>query len=221
MRKNPTTSGPATGREADSEPAGSTSPWIDRSSGPVTGTVTVLLRGARAGDNAAREKLFRLVSEELRGIARGMVGPNGWPALGLDVTSLVNSACVRLLGREQLDAEDRRHFYFLFGRAMHDVLVETVKAAQTQKQGGDRKRVVLMDAMAEDGQSIQADLMDLRGALEEFRGVDAEAARVVEMRYFAQRSIRETAEILGRSVASVRRDWAYASAWLNDRLSGE
>lgn len=181
----------------------------------------MLLRGARSGDNAAREKLFRLVAEELRGIARGMVGPNGWPSLGLEVTSLVNSACVRLLGREQLDAEDRRHFYFLFGRAMHDVLVETVKASQTQKQGGDRKRVVLMDAMAEDGPSIQADLLDLRGALEEFRGVDAEAAQVVEMRYFAQRSIRETAEILGRSVASVRRDWAYASAWLNDRLSGE
>lgn len=221
MRKNPTTSGPATGREADSEPGGSSGPPADRSSGPATGTVTVLLRGARSGDNAAREKLFRLVSEELRGIARGMVGPNGWPSLGLEVTSLVNSACVRLLGREQLDAEDRRHFYFLFGRAMHDVLVETVKASQTQKQGGDRKRVVLMDAMAEDGPSIQADLLDLRGALEEFRGVDAEAAQVVEMRYFAQRSIRETAEILGRSVASVRRDWAYASAWLNDRLSGE
>ncbi|MBX3378811.1 MAG: sigma-70 family RNA polymerase sigma factor [Phycisphaeraceae bacterium] len=186
----------------------------------ATGTVTVLLREARSGDTSAREELFRRVYEELRGIARGMVGPGGWPALGLEVTSLVNSACLRLLGRDQLDAEDRRHFFFLFGRAMHDVLVETVKASQTLKQGGDRKRVILMDARAEDGGLRQADLIDLRAALDEFRAVDPNAAKVVELRYFAQRSIRETAELLDRSVASVRRDWTYASAWLNERLSG-
>lgn len=190
-------------------------------SGPATGTVTVLLREARSGDAAKRDELFRRVYEELRGIARGMVGPNGWPLLGLEVTSLVNSACARLLGRDQLDAEDRRHFYFLFGRAMHDVLVETVKASKTQKVGGDRKRMVLMDAPAEEGGTFQADVLDLRAALEEFRKVDAEAAKVVDLRYFAQRSIRETAEMLERSVASVRRDWAYASAWLSERLSAD
>ena len=194
---------------------------IEPVDGHEAGTVTVLLREARSGDAAKRDELFRRVYDELRGIARGMVGPNGWPALGLEVTSLVNSACLRLLGRDQLDAEDRRHFFFLFGRAMHDVLVETVKASQTQKAGGDRKRMVLMDAWADGGGTFQADLIDLRAALEEFRGVDPDAAKVVELRYFAQRSIRETSEILDRSVASVRRDWTYASAWLNERLAPE
>jgi len=191
-----------------------------RENPPSTGTVTVLLREARSGDASARDELFRRVYDELRGIARGMVGSGGWPALGLEVTSLVNSACLRLLGRDQLDAEDRRHFFFLFGRAMHDVLVETVKASQALKNGGDRKRLVLMDAWSEDGGSFQADVIDLRAALEEFRAIDPDAAKVVEMRYFAQRSIRETAEMLDRSIASVRRDWAYASAWLSERLSG-
>lgn len=179
----------------------------------------MLLREARAGDDSARDELLARVYEELRGIARGMVGPGGWPAMGLEVTSLVNSACLRLLGRDQLDAEDRRHFFFLFGRAMHDVLVETVKASQTLKQGGDRRRMVLVDALEADGGTLQADLIDLREALEEFRRVDPGAATVVELRYLSQRTIRETAEMLDRSVASVRRDWLYASAWLSERLS--
>lgn len=136
----------------------------------------------------------------------------------LDGTSLVNDACERLLGRSLLDAADRRHFFYLFGRAMHDVLVELARSDMAAKRGGGRRPIALVDFQV-DGESQNIELLDLEQAIGELRKSEPRAAQIVDLRFFGGRSLQETAELLGCSFATVRREWDYARAWLRDRLS--
>lgn len=182
----------------------------------LSGTITHLLGRMRGGDRAATEELFDVVYAELREIAHRLVGRSA-PG-SLEATELVHAACARLLGKCRLEAENRRHFFFLFGRAMRDVLTEQARRRAALKRGGSRQRVSLLE-MKIDGATMTADILDLRAAVEALRGFDRDAARVVDLRFFADRSLEETAEILDLSVASVRRNWAYARAWLREHLA--
>lgn len=187
----------------------------------LTGEITVLLRRARTDSGPALDELFRLIYDDLRLMAKSALHAGGYAYLGLDGTAVVNAACARLLGRNQLDAQDRRHFFFLLSRAMQDVLVEEARAALAAKRGGKQRRVELTDDSAETAASatVRLDVIELHKAIEELRAADPEAARLVELRYFAGRTLEETAEIMETTVAVVRRNWAYARAWLAERLA--
>lgn len=180
------------------------------------GTITILLQRARSGEAAAANELFERVYDDLRRLARGKYGHV--PGRGLEGTALVNAACERLLGRDALNAEDRRHFFFLLGRAMHDVLVEEARARAAEKRGGDRRQVPLVD-FAADGASHTFEMLDLHAALEELRRADPDAAQVVSLRFFGNRTLEEAAEMMGVTFAVARRHWDYAKAWLSERLS--
>lgn len=180
-----------------------------------TGTITSLLREAEAGNRSALEQVFDRVQGDLRGMARGVLRGGGWQ--NLQGTELVNMACERLLKREQLNAEDRRHFFFLFGRAMRDILVEEARAAQAAKRGGGRKPAPEVD-FAVDGRRTRVGVLELHEALELLKEHDPEGVRVVELRFFAGRTLEETAELMGCTVGVVRGHWSYAKAWLAARL---
>lgn len=180
-----------------------------------TGTITSLLREAEAGNRLALEQVFHRVQGDLRGMARGVLRGGGWQ--NLQGTELVNMACERLLKREQLNAEDRRHFFFLFGRAMRDILVEEARAAHAAKRGGGRKPSPEVD-FAVDGGRTRFGVLALHEALELLKEHDPEGVRVVELRFFAGRTLEETAELMGCTVGVVRGHWAYAKAWLAARL---
>ncbi len=184
----------------------------------LSGTITGLLKRMRSGEDDARDELFRTVYAELRDIARHQLAKQARRQQPLEGTELINAACERLLGKCQLDAENRRHFFYLFGRAMHDVLVEEARRASTyehmnQRLHGPRFQVIV------DGEKTFSESEELRVALNSLRAMDAGAAQVVDMRCFAGRTIEQTAEILNRTTASVRRDWTYAKAWLKNHLA--
>jgi RNA polymerase sigma factor (TIGR02999 family) len=184
----------------------------------ATGTITLLLNQVREGQAGARDELFDCVYSDLRKIAQHMIDKAGWPRGGLEGTALVSAACERLLGRGGIDAENRRHFFYVFGRAMHDVLVERARGELALKRGGQLRQVPLI-GFEVDGELTRTTVLDLHDALAALRKVDERSAEVVELRFFSGRTLEEVAELTGQSFGSVRRDWEYARAWLHVRLS--
>ncbi|MBK8271196.1 MAG: RNA polymerase subunit sigma-70 [Planctomycetes bacterium] len=161
------------------------------------GTITLLLHEIRIGKADASDRLFHYVYDELKQVARQHLRHRK-PGT-LHATALVNMAYQRLVEREALNAEDRRHFFFLLSRAMHDVLVEQVRADCTQKRGGGAVRVPLVE-FAVDGDTNQIEILDLNDALAEFTKMDSEAAQVVILRYYGGLTIEEVAESTGTTL---------------------
>lgn len=137
----------------------------------------------------------------------------------IDTTALVHEAYLRLAPLDSMEWQGRTHFLAMAARAMRRVLVDYAKKRGAQKRGGGRSRVelepwmVMVDDRGEE-------LLALDDALERLAAVDERQCRVVECRFFAGMTIAETAEALGVSVATVKRDWAHARAWLNRALGG-
>lgn len=181
------------------------------------GTITLLLSRVRTGDEDASDQLYAHVYDDLKRMARQLIASKARPWTAHEATALVGAACERLLGKESLMAEDRRHFFFLLGRAMKDVLVEQARSDLAIKRGG-RHQCVPLDDVAQPTSSETFPLLDVQDALDELREHDPVAADVVTLRFYAGRSLRETAELTGCSLATVRGDWEYAKAWLHKRL---
>jgi RNA polymerase sigma factor (TIGR02999 family) len=178
--------------------------------------VARLLREVNAGDAGAFESLVALVYGELRRMAgslmRGQV--NGHT---LQPTALVNEAYMRLIqGDPHWDG--KAHFFGAAARAMRQVLIAHARQSAAAKRAGDAVRVTFHDLDVQ-APEPHLDLMALDDALTALARVDERFARVMELRYFAGCSLPEIAELTGRSLATVKRDWAYARAWLHDYMS--
>lgn len=185
----------------------------------ATGTITRLLRASREGDERAREELFTIMQADLRRYAQHLINGAGLPNGVLNGTELVNMACVRLLAQERLGGENRRHFFYLLGRAMRDELVEETRRRTAQKRGGGAAPELLVEFAVED-QTFTADKAKLMEALRAFEDEDPEAARIVRMLFFEGRSLRDAAADTGQTLAAVRGHWVYARAWLLRRING-
>lgn len=184
-----------------------------------TGTVTEILKRAKAGDRAALDHLFALLYDELRGIARGRLQGHS-PDATLRTTALINEAWLRMAAQEELAFEDRSHFFAYASRVMRTVLVDHARRLSREKRGGDAVRVPLHDHDLPVEQ--QADfLLALDAALVRLATRAERACRVVECRYFGGLTEEETAEALGVSDRTVRRDWVKAREWLYRALSSE
>lgn len=174
--------------------------------------LTVLLRRWSGGDDDAGEQLAPIVYAELRRLARSRLRREG-PNSTLQTVELVNEAWMRLVGSAQIDWNDRNHFYALSSSIMRRVLVDRARARLRARRGGGAMVVALDDAVLNQvGTSFE--LVSLDDALNTLAKLDAEQAKVVELRFFAGLSIEETADALGLSVASVNRYWVTARAWL-------
>ena len=177
--------------------------------------VTVLLKEVNAGDEKAFESLVALVYGELRRMAASMMR-NQAAGHTLQPTALVNEAYLRLVqGGNKWDG--RAHFFGAAARAMRQVLTAHARHHAAQKRdGGVRVTFHDIDVAAPEP---ALDLLALDEALTALAGVDERYTRVMELRYFAGCSLPEIAELTGRSLATVKRDWAYARAWLYDYMS--
>ncbi len=180
------------------------------------GTITKLLYDVRSGRVAALDELFQLLYDDLREMARHELRHAGNDPI--HATTLVHTACQRLLAKNALCAEDRRHFYFILGRAMHDVLVEQIRSEQTLKRGAGWKKRPLVEFEAENG-PVRADIIDLGEALADLQATDPSAHKMVLLRFFGGRTMSEAAELMGCTMAVGRGHWDYARAWLQDRLT--
>lgn len=187
----------------------------------ATTQITSLLIDLRRGDRAALDRLFDLVYRELHERARRQLGYRSAGST-LNTTALVHEAYLKLSDASQLALEDRRHFFAVAARAMRQIAVDHARRAKAQKRGGGVWAVSL-DEVGIGAAAVEqptTDLVALDRALEELGQLDERLARTVELRYFAGLSVEETAELMGVSDRTVKRDWRKARAFLYDALSG-
>lgn len=178
--------------------------------------VTQLLQAAAQGDRRAAADLLPHVYDELRKLASDRMAHEA-PGHTLDPTALVHEAFMRLVGPRDAERWDNRgHYFAAAAEAMRRVLVENARRKHRLKRGGERQRVELTDAAAP---SADEQLLALDEALTAFAAESPDAARVVELRYFAGLSHEEIAATLGITVYEARQKWNFAKAWLSDRLS--
>lgn len=184
---------------------------------PAGGEVTRLLRQWRDGDALAADRLAPLVYGELRRIAGGLMAGER-PGHTLQPTALVHEAFVRLVGAD-VDWQDRTHFLAVGAKVMRRLLVDHAKGRNRDKRGGGAVRVTLTPEAAAEGPP-EADLLDLDAALERLAGYDERQAGIVELHFFGGLTYEETAEVVGVSPATVKRDLRMARAWLYRELRG-
>ena len=169
-------------------------------------------------DPAARERLVPIVYEELRRLAHHyMRGERSGHTL--QTTALVNEVYLRLAGIDALRWRDRAHFFAMAATLMRRVLVDYARQRGREKRGAG----VTVTSLDENAVAPQpaVDIVALDEALERLAAVDPQQGRVVELRFFAGLSVEETAEALGISPATVKRDWATAKLWLYNELRTE
>lgn len=178
--------------------------------------VTQLLADLGAGDAEATAKIVPMVYDELRAIAnRALRGER--PNHTLQTTALVHEAYLKLVDQRQARWQDRAHFLAVAAQLMRRILVDHARARAAQKRGGTRGRTALDDSALYVGDPA-FDLVALDDALSRLAAFDPQQGRIVELRYFAGLPIRETAEALGISPATVKREWVLARAWLRREL---
>jgi RNA polymerase sigma factor (TIGR02999 family) len=179
--------------------------------------ITTLLRRLGEGDPEASEELARVVYRELKQMA-GRQLRRERTGHTLQATDLVHEAYVRLLDQE-IDWKGRTHFFFIAGETMRRVLIEHARTKKAAKRGGGAHRVPL-EELGEISDERAAELIALDEALKELEKLDAELARVVELRFFAGLTAEQAAGALGVSAPTVNRRWRLARAWLTERLGG-
>ena len=176
--------------------------------------VTRLIDAAAAGDPRAAADLLPLVYDELRKLAAARLAAEA-PGHTLDATALVHEAYLRLVGGQRFDGCG--HFFAAAAQAMRRILVDHARRRTAGKRGRQHQATLDSDAaLASDPASEEVLAVD--EALERLASLDPRQAQLVELRYFAGFSIEETAELMQISPATVKRDWAFARAWLQREL---
>jgi len=179
--------------------------------------VTQILAEINRGNQAAIEQLLPLVYDELRRIAgHYMAGERKDHTL--QPTAVVHEAFLRLVD-QQAEWENRAHFLGVAATMMRRVLLDYAKAKQADRRGGPRHKVELEDNMAVSEDRL-AEVLAIDQALDRLAALDADQARVVELRFFGGLSVEETAEVMKVSTATVKRYWNSARAWLYREMQG-
>jgi RNA polymerase sigma factor (TIGR02999 family) len=179
--------------------------------------VTRILSAIEQGDASAAEQLLPLVYEELRKLAAQKLGQEK-SGQTLQATALVHEAYLRLVDGEKAQHwNGRGHFFAAAAEAMRRILVDQARRKLSRRRGGDRQRQPIEDQEIE-APEPSVDLLAVHEALERFHEVDATAAQIVKLRYFAGLTIPQVAEALGISTSTADRSWAYARAWLHTAL---
>lgn len=186
------------------------------------GEITRLLAAARQGDASAMDRLMVLVYDELRAIAHRQLRRRR-PGQTLDTTALVHEAYLKLVDPGGAAWQERHHFFAVAAVAIRHILVDAARRRAARKRGGEAVRVTF-DSLLPVRQDLSADAVDLLAlddALTSLAALNERLSRLVELRFFAGLTEEETAEVLGTSERTVRRDWRKARAFLFHALSGQ
>ncbi|HSK72609.1 MAG TPA: sigma-70 family RNA polymerase sigma factor [Pyrinomonadaceae bacterium] len=180
--------------------------------------ITQFLKQWSGGDREALDQLMPLVYNELRRQASRYLRRERSNHT-LQTTALINEAYLKLINQNEVKWQNRAHFFAIAAQAMRRILVDYARERNRQKRGGNEEDLPLEEAFTIAAQEKSVDLIALDEALNELAKFDERQARVVELRYFSGLSIDETAEVLGISNVTVRRDWNMAKAWLYQEIS--
>ncbi|HWQ32389.1 MAG TPA: sigma-70 family RNA polymerase sigma factor [Blastocatellia bacterium] len=183
--------------------------------------VTRMLVSWSNGDKSALDELLPLVYDELRRQAAAYLRREA-PGHTLQATALVNEAFLRMIDQTQVNWQNRAHFFGAAANLMRQILIQHARAKHADKRGGEAQKLYLdeVSGLADSLTKEQnLDLIALDDALNDLAQVAPQQGRVVELRYFGGLSIEETAEVLGISPATVKREWTMAKAWLHREIS--
>ena len=180
------------------------------------GEVTALLRRSGAGDVDALNALFDVLYAELRSMAQSQ--RSKWDGnYTLNTTGLVHEAYLKLVKQDQVSWQDRSHFLAVATRAMRHILINYAERQKAEKRGGGQEPVPLENVSPLSDEAAD-EILALHDALGRLEAVNERQAKVVEARFFGGFTIEETADLLGISVATVKRDWVLAGAWLHREI---
>jgi RNA polymerase sigma factor (TIGR02999 family) len=185
---------------------------------PAKSEISDLLDAWREGDVEALEGLMPLVYEELRRLAGSFLRKER-RGHTLQPTALVHEAYCRLRGKSHPHWKGRVHFYSVAAQLMRRILIDHARSLHYAKRGGGALKVTLDEEILRTEQRT-VEMLALDDALTALEAFDPELQRLVELRFFGGLSIEETAEVLGVSVSTVKREWRTARAWLHGELSG-
>jgi len=192
-------------------------PMRNRSMTPSPSNVTQMLHDWSDGDREAFDKLVPIVYEELRRQAVRYLRRER-PGHTLQTTALIHEAYIRLIDQTNVRWQNRAHFFGIAAQLMRRILVDHARSRQAAKRGGSDIKVPLEEAIiASEGREV--DLVALDEALERLAAIDPQQSRVVELKFFSGLSVEETAEVLGISPRTVKRDWNVAKGWLRREIS--
>lgn len=179
---------------------------------------TDLLLNWRNGDKSALDAMTPVLYAELRKLARHLLAVER-PDHTLQPTALVHEAYIRLVDQRSVDWKNRAHFMGMAATMMRRILINHAKAHKAAKREGYADAITLDDALGV-FTNPQVDLLDLDHSLDRLSELDPQQGKVVELRYFGGLSIEETAEVMGISTATVKREWGTARLWLIQQLEG-
>jgi len=174
--------------------------------------VTQLLQKWQEGNQEALEALMPLVYNELKRLASSYLRRER-PDHTLQSAALVNEAYLRLVDQTQTRWQNKAHFYGIAAQMMRRILADHARGHNAAKRGAGMPDLELDEAMAQ-AQARSVDVLDLEEALQRLEKLDPQQGRIVELRFYSGLSIEDTANVLGISPATVKRDWAAARAWL-------
>ena len=170
-------------------------------------------------DKESLDKLMPAIYDELRRQAAHYLRQER-PGHTLQTTALIHEAYVRLVDQRNVQWQNRAHFFGIAAQMMRRILVDHARTKKRAKRGGSDIKVSLDDnAVAVKGQDL--DVVAVDEALSRLAKIDEQQSRVVELRFFSGLTVEETAEVMGISPATVKRDWSMAKAWLHRELSGD
>jgi RNA polymerase sigma factor (TIGR02999 family) len=182
---------------------------------PARENITRLLLDWSGGSEAARASLFPLVYEELRTLAQSHLRRER-SVHTLQRTALVHEAFLRLVDQKSVNWQSRAHFFTLASQMMRRILVDHARRRGAAKRGSDPVRVKLDETLI--AADADLDFAEFDRLLQRFEGLEPRSGRLVELRFFGGLSIEEAAAVLEISVATAKRDWTIARAWLQREL---
>lgn len=180
------------------------------------GEVTRVLQAIRAGQPSAADELMRLVYDELRAMARARMQCER-PGQTLQATALVHEAWLRL---GEGPFANRAHFFSAAAEAMRRILVDRARWKHREKHGANAEHCELDIVEIAAPVADNDELLAVHEAVDQLAAHDSRKAELVKLRYFAGMSFEEAADVLGISVPTAKRDWAYARAWLHHAIDG-
>ena len=178
--------------------------------------VTRLLADWSKGDPQALEKLTPLVYDELRRLASHYLRLER-PGHTLQSTALVHEAFIKLVGQDRVHWQNRAHFFGIAAQLIRRILVDYARARHAAKRGAEAQKLELDEAIAIPG-GRDPDLVALDDALSDLAKIDPRQSRLVELRFFTGLTLEESAEVLRMSLATAKRDWVTAKAWLSREI---
>jgi len=188
-----------------------------------SGEITGLLAAARQGNGDAAQRLMALVYDELRAMARRQLRYRR-PGQTITTTALVHEAYLKLVDQHGATWEDRSHFFSVAALAMRHILVDSARRRVAKKRGGEDVRITLDELRLggePDAEARAVEVLAIDRALTSLAALNERLSQLVELRFFAGLTEEETAEAMGTSERTVRRDWRKARAFLFQALGGQ